>query len=239
MKTIKRSAIIVILLFVILSANAFAGTNLGGKQKRIVGSFSGVSVSSGIDLYLTQGVAEEVVVEADEDIINNIITRVEDGVLRIYVKESHHLFNWNWNEKRKVYVTFKDLKLIDASAGSDVYGQGTIKLERVRIEASSGSDLELALTAQDVEIHTSSGSDATVRGTCATLDASASSGSDLDASGLHSKKCRVSASSGSDASVYASEELDADASSGSDIYYSGNPAQKNINESSGGDVTRR
>jgi hypothetical protein len=55
--------------------------------------------------------------------------------LRIYVKESHHLFNWNWNEKRKVYVTFKDLKLIDASAGS-MCTSGTIKLERVRIEAA-------------------------------------------------------------------------------------------------------
>jgi hypothetical protein len=56
-------------LFVILSANAFAGTNLGGKQKRIVGSFSGKCIERDRSVFDT-GVAEEVVVEADEDIIN-------------------------------------------------------------------------------------------------------------------------------------------------------------------------
>jgi hypothetical protein len=71
------------------------------------------------------------------------------------------------------------------------------------------------------------------------MQVSASTGSDIDASGLETKKCNASTSSGSDIRINVTEELDANASTGGDISYSGNPAQKNINESSGGDVHKR
>ncbi|NOY95725.1 MAG: DUF2807 domain-containing protein, partial [Chlorobi bacterium] len=51
--------------------------------------------------------------------------------------------------------------------------------------------------------------------------------------------CRVEVSSGSDASVYVTNELYARASSGGDIRYSGNPEHKDIRESSGGDIYKR
>ncbi|MDO9040398.1 MAG: DUF2807 domain-containing protein, partial [Bacteroidota bacterium] len=59
------------------------------------------------------------------------------------------------------------------------------------------------------------------------------------ASELQTRKCTASVSSGSDIRVYVTDELNANASSGGDIIYSGNPARKDINESSGGDVRGR
>jgi hypothetical protein len=193
-------------------------------------------VSTGIDLYLTQKNVEEVFVEASSDDLDKIITKVEGGILKIYVKEKSW-FNLNWNNQpRKVHVSFTNLDKLDASAGSDVNSEGVLKLKNLDMDASSGSDIKIELEADRLVVGSSSGSDVEIKGTVNVLDVSASSGSDIDAGELHSKKCNADVSSGSDIEVNVSEELDANASSGGDISYSGNPKTKNINESSGGDV---
>ena len=56
---------------------------------------------------------------------------------------------------------------------------------------------------------------------------------------LESTICKLRASSGSDITVKVSNELYAKASSGADIRYYGNPDIRDIDESSGGDVTQK
>ncbi len=232
MKTIK---LFTILLFVAACIQATGAT----RQTRQITGFHGVSVTSGIDLYLTQKNVEEVAVEAESEDISKIITEVEGGVLKIYVKEKSWL-NMNWKSKpRKVYVSFKTLDKIDASAGSDVVSEGRLKLNDLKIDASSGSDVRLELEANGLNVGSSSGSDISLKGNTNNLQVDASSGSDIDASELQSKNCNASVSSGSDIKVNVTEKLDASASSGGDISYTGNPKTKDINESSGGDVHSR
>jgi hypothetical protein len=232
MKTIK------LFTFLLLAAACIQATGADRQTRQITG-FHGVSVTSGIDLYLTQKNVEEVTVEAESEDINKIITEVEGGVLKIYVKEKSW-FNMNWKSKpRKIYVSFKTLDKIDASAGSDVVSEGRLKLSELKVDASSGSDVRLELEATQLNVGSSSGSDISLKGNTNNLQVDASSGSDIDASELQSKNCNASVSSGSDIKVNVTEKLDASASSGGDITYTGNPKTKDINESSGGDVHGR
>lgn len=233
MKQILFSLLVLTLLTV--STSVYAEKT----ETRNVGeSFNGIDVSSGIDLYIRMGETEQVKIVADDDFIDKIITEVEDGVLKIYVKQNNW-FNWSGNEKRKAYVTIKELKKVHASAGSDVKSENTLKGDDLEVSASSGSDLTLELLFKTLKVDTSSGSDANLSGKVKYLTASSSSGSDLDARNLESVICKVSVSSGSDATVNVSEELEASASSGGDIDYYGNPSVKNIDESSGGDVSHK
>jgi hypothetical protein len=59
----------------------------------------------------------------------------------------------------------------------------------------------------------------------------------ISCSGFVAENCRASASSGSDTEVHATKQLKARASSGGDVRYKGSPSQKDIDESSGGDVS--
>lgn len=209
------------------------------RQTRKINGFHAISVTSGIDLYLTQKNDEEVTVEAETEDLDKIITEVEGGMLHIYIKEKSWL-NLNWNSKpRKVYVSFKTLDKLDASAGSDVVAVSPIKVDNIRIDASSGSDVKLEVSASEMRVSSSSGSDITLKGSTNKLEVDASSGSDINAGELTSKDCDASVSSGSDIKVIATETLKANASSGGDISYSGNPKTKDINKSSGGDVHGR
>lgn len=234
MNTLKN---LIILLLVVVNTAAFAG-NRDKTEIRKAKNFNAVKVSAGIDLYLTMGNSEEVKIVADDDLIDELVTEVKDGTLRIYMKRTN-LFNWGFNKTRKAYVTVKELEKIDASSGSDVKSENTLKGESLKVEASSGSDVELDLIYKNIILDTSSGSDAKLIGKAKTFNAEASSGSDIMARELETSICKVKASSGSDITVNVSDELYAKASSGADVRYYGNPNIKEIDESSGGDVTRK
>jgi len=239
MKTIKLFTLFIFFASFFQAGIVRASQTDDGRQTRKITGFHGVSVSSGIDLFLTQKTVEEVYVEAESEDLDKIITEVEGGVLKIYIKEKSW-FNMKWNSKpRKVYVSFITLDKLDASAGSDVKSQSTLKLDKLKLNVSSGSDAKLEIEANEINVQSSSGSDVSLKGKSTFMQADASSGSDINAGEFQSKKCIASASSGSDIRINVTEELDANASSGGDISYTGNPAAKDINESSGGDVHGR
>jgi hypothetical protein len=236
MKTMKIQNLLLLLIFTGMTICANAAKEKTRSELRNVGAFRGIHVSSGIDLYLTQGKSQEVRVEAESDLIGKIITQVENGVLKISIRDK---MNWDlgWNQTRKVYVIFVDLEELHASAGADVYSQNPFRLKELKISSNSGSDVQINdLTAEFVSVVTSSGADAKVLGKTVKMYADASSGSDIDCRGLVSEDCEVKASSGSDAIVHVTGSIKARASSGGDIRYSGRPEHRDIDESSGGNV---
>lgn len=238
MKTVKL--LFTVVLSFITCIGMAANGNSDKTEIRDVSSFNGIKVSTGIDLYITMGTVEEVKIVAEDDIIDDLITEVKDGTLRIYMKQSNNWFNWNsGNQTRKAYVTVKELQKIDASSGSDVQSENTLKGEELDVSASSGSDVTLDIYYKSFSLDTSSGSDAKISGKTKNFKAEASSGSDIKAQELVSSICRVNVSSGSDASVNVTDELYAKASSGADVMYYGNPQVKDIDESSGGDVSHK
>jgi hypothetical protein len=226
-------------LVILVGANSIViAGNSDKTETREVRDFNAIKVSTGIDLYLKMGDTEAVKIVADDDIIDRLVTEVKDGTLRIYMKRGDW-FDWGGNKTRKAYVTVKEIVAVDASSGSDVKTENTLEGESLKINASSGSDVNMDLYFKNVSLNTSSGSDARLSGKVKTFEAEASSGSDIKAQELESKICKVRVSSGSDATVSVSDELYAKASSGGDVRYYGNPTIKDIEESSGGDVSRK
>lgn len=237
MKTFRKLSILLVAIILGSNIQAFAFSS-EKTENRNLKDFNTIKVSSGIDLYVRMGETEEVKVVADDDIIDKVITEVKDGTLKIYMKQNN---NWNWGttKSRKVYVSVKTLERLDASSGSDVNSENLLTGESLKVSASSGSDVTLEIHYKNFSLDTSSGSDARISGKTKNFEAESSSGSDIKAQDLESVICKVSVSSGSDATVNVSDELYANASSGGDVRYYGNPQVKDINESSGGDVTQK
>jgi len=238
MKTTKL--LFTLVLSIIAGFGIAADGNSDKTEIRTVSNFKAVKVSTGIDLYIKIGTIEEVKIIADDEIIDDLITEVKDGTLKIYMKQSNSWFNWNsGNQTRKAYVTVKELQEIQASSGSDVNSENTLSGENLKVIASSGSDVTLDIHYKNFSLDTSSGSDAKISGKSKNFKAEASSGSNIKAQDLESVICKVSVSSGSDATVNVTDELYAKASSGADVRYYGNPQVKDIDESSGGDVSNK
>ena len=196
--------------------------------------FTKIKVSTGLDLYLSQGTKNKVTLEADENLHDIIITEVNDGVLKIYSEKNI------WQAKaRKVYVTVKNLEGLTARSGSDVYTEDVLKVETIKVSATSGADIRIALDADTVETSATSGSDIRISGTANNHTSRANSGASIEAYKLISKNDTVNVSSGADINIYASESINAKASSGGDIDFKGNSREINKKSSSGGSVSAK
>ncbi len=92
----KKYTLLLTAIVIYFSAAAQKTINDPNAAIRNVASFHAVEVSSGIDLYLTQGNEAVAVSATSEDARNKIITKVGNGVLKIYLE---HGVNINFGNK--------------------------------------------------------------------------------------------------------------------------------------------
>ena len=203
-------------------------------SERKTNSFSGIKVSSGIDVYLKQSNDESVTVEADENLHEYILTEVRNGVLNVYSD-----YNIRHAERKRVYVTMKDVKSVKTTSAGDVFGQSPITCDRLELSASSAGDIKLEVKAQDIDIDISSSGDITISGETDKLRADLSSAGDLNAYDLTAREADISVSSAGDADVNVSERITARASSAGDINYKGDPRYVDAHASSAGGIHKR
>ena len=209
-------------------------------ETRNVKGFHAIRVSGGIDLYLSQGNDEVVAISAsDRDVRDRIKTEVEDGVLKIYMDDKG--MHWGWHDmKLKAYVSFKSLDELIASGGSDIYPQSNLKVEKLDLRLSGGSDLKGAtVDIHDLYIDQSGGSDVHISGQVQNLKVVASGGSDLHGYDLTTDNCNINASGGSDARITVNKELNVNASGGSDIYYKGSGVIKELRTSGSSSISKK
>jgi len=237
MKTLQLTFLMVLALL-LSSCTMNFGTKGNGhlvtQDRNITDDFTGIISSAGIDVFLTQGDQNKVVVETDENLQEYIETSVRNGTLRIETSK-----NIRWAKARKVYVTYKELDNIEATSGSNIQGNSVIKSQNLFLKASSGAEIEVEVFSQDLNLNASSGSEMKISGKSSSLTVQASSGSEIDAKRLAVINCIAKASSGAEIEVNVKEKIDAKASSGGEINYYGNPTFANAQKSSSGSVKKQ
>ena len=203
-------------------------------KERKTDSFTGLKVSSGIDVYLKQGNNETVTVEADENLHEYILTEVRSGVLNVYSE-----YNIRDAERKRVYVTMKEVNSVKTTSAGDVYGETPINSDELELSASSAGNIKLEVNAKKVDLDISSSGDISLTGETDMLRADLSSAGDLKAYDLKAREADVSVSSAGDADVNVSERITARASSAGDVNYKGDPKYVDAHSSSAGGIHRR
>ncbi|WP_316808364.1 head GIN domain-containing protein [Pedobacter agri] len=199
-------------------------------------NFNSIGVSSGIDLYLTQGSSEAVTIKSDSETLKDIIVEQNGSNINIKFRDG---INWSGlfkNRTIKAYVNYKTLTALAASGGSDVFTQNQLKTDKLAIRSSGGSDLKLNVVCNDITIQSSGGSDIGLKGKAENMTIQSSGGSDIDAYEFVTNYAKVQASGGSDVGIFVNKGLEAAASGGGDVSYKGNASLKKTSSSKSGDV---
>lgn len=207
--------------------------------RTVTGSYTGISVSGSIDLYASPGTEEVVVVSAAEPKFRErIVTEVKDGILHIYYNDKGIQFS-SGSKKLKAYVSFKTLQSLYASGSSDVYINGVIKGDALKINISGSSDFKGAVDVAKLSITQSGSSDSHITGRADKLNIQVSGASDVKGYDLVSEYCEATASGASDIQVTVTKELNATASGASDIYYKGQGITRTIKSSGASSIARK
>ncbi len=210
MKTIKLS---LLLLFIFLNfscdldsdTSSFSGTNcLEGQgaivsESRVLNDFNSINSSIYAEILITQGPLEDVIIEAQQNILNEIETNVINGELMITSNRCVDIV-----EPVEVYVTIPDIQNLTLTGVGSFVSQNDFNLGNLGISLTGTGDFEL-------------------QGTVNNLDILLTGVGDINAFGLISEVCNVNVSGVGDVEVFANDELNVTLSGVGNIYYMGNP----------------
>jgi hypothetical protein len=215
--------------------NGISGNgNVKTENRSITEKFTKISSNRGIEVLVDQDATTEVQVEADENLLQHITTKVENGTLVISSDE-----NIDSAEKLIVHVKTSTINGLEATSGSSISTKKTITGSAIQIKSSSGSEINAIVEYDKVSSESTSGSNITISGKALNLTTSTSSGSTTDAGDLIANDVVSESTSGSSTEVHAAVVLSAHASSGSSIEYNGSPKEVNKEENSGGSVSKK
>ncbi len=235
---LKTLAVVIVAFMLVLSAvSCISITGIRGSgnvvtEERSVSGFDKVAISAGMNLYLEQGSREYLKIEAEDNILQNITTEVNNGKLTVRFKNL--IGSVSSTEPINVYLTVVNIKELDASSGV-VIDSKEINADNLKIRISSGASGEIIIKANSLDVNLSSGSTLKLSGTVESQKADLSSGVEYRASDLASKNADINLSSGASAEISVSDNLDVNISSGASVEYSGTPAIVS-NISSGGSL---
>ncbi len=160
----KKSKIILALLLVLIGrafAKYIVATGPEVMEEFNVKNIDVLDVRSQIDVYLTQGNKEEVVIETYKGIMPYVKVEKVGGRLNIFLDRKVHKIKWNGkDEVINAYVTVKNLEKLSLSGACDLYMDSPFKTDEIKISASGASDLDIdKIVGESIKIITSGASD--------------------------------------------------------------------------------
>ncbi len=167
-------------------------------EVRNVNGFDGVDVGGIFQVDIMTGKDFNVQVDADENLINHIVTEVRDG--KLYIEVDHKIRS---KKGLKVRITAPAINTVDTS------GVAVVSLSGVKSDA--------------LHIRSSGASKVSVFGESAELNVDISGATKVLAEGLSVTNAKIEASGASFAAVNVAGELNSDLSGASRVEYKGNP----------------
>ena len=206
-------------------------------EERQVSGFTGISSSGSYDVYVKMGSTEDLRIEGDEDIIKNIETRVDKGILKIRNIKSNNGWNWNNREKVKIYITAKSLNTLSVSGSGNMQVEGTIKSNLINSQVSGSGSIRMNIQSSTLNAAVSGSGSVRASGSASVANIAVSGSGQFEGKNLKTNTSSIKVSGSGDASINADEQLNAVLSGSGNISYSGNP-QVNQTKSGSGRISK-
>lgn len=216
-------------------ACAFFGTTITPSgtvvtESRDAKGFSGIGLSVPGALVVRQGEPASVSLEADDNLLPEIETVVERGVLKVRFKRSVSI---SGRSTIRLLVVTPKVESLSVSGSGDVLAEA-IRSEALDISVAGSGDVRIAkLEATTLKVSISGSGDVKAAGKAGSVSVSIAGSGDVEAARLEAQRAKVSIAGSGDVSLWVSESLDVSSVGSGDVRYHGDPTVKKSTIGSG------
>ncbi len=214
--------------------SGISGEGSSVRESLEVADFEAFSLNIPATLYVRQGNRQEVEIEAQQNIIDNVLTEVQGGQWKIKydrpVRRAQNVTIW---------ITVPHLTAAHISGSGEVLGEGMFSgLDAMEVSISGSGNINMGLEAKSLESSISGSGDIVLRGETDTHTIHISGSGDVSAFDMHAQDVDIHISGSGDVEVHADGKLNVSTSGSGDVYYAGRP-QVRARVSGSGDVEPR
>ncbi|MCB0464287.1 MAG: DUF2807 domain-containing protein, partial [Aequorivita sp.] len=200
------------------------------QQTTEVGDFNELKVYDLITVKLVPSEENKVVVEGENTEFVKTIN--DNGVLKIRM-ELEERFD---GDATTVTLYFKNISIIDANEGSEIFSETEIKESSLELKAQEGGKIKIEVAAENLEVRSVSGGIVEAKGTATKQDVNINSGGTYEGKDLITSQTYVNVTAGGSATVYAKDKVDAKITAGGYITVYGNPKDVKKKKLAGGKI---
>lgn len=239
----KKAAILSLVIVFTSSCSAQWGKGIKGNGNtvsidRSVGEYDGIAVSGWFDVDLVDGKEGELTLEGEENLLEYIITEVENGKLVIKTENGVNLKPSSWEDGIRITVPVESIDAVSLSGSADIVGKTTLKTSDFKTSMSGSGDITLDLETESLSASMSGSGDMNLSGKTKNFDATISGSGDIKAYELIAENVEATVSGSADIKVTVNKMLKARVSGSGDISYRGNPKKVDTKTSGSGDISR-
>jgi hypothetical protein len=209
-------------------------------QVRSVSGYHGVSVSGSVELFLTQGNEESVVISADDtNVRDKVITEVDNGILRIYLERKNKVqIDWPNKNKIRAYVSVKDIDYLSSSGSGKLHIEGNLKTDKLKVDISGSGNVEGAVTTKEFSLGIIGSADADLSGTAEKSEFHISGSGNIKSYDFSTEYCNASISGSGNVRVTVTKELSAHISGSGNVFIKGDGLIRDYSASGSGKFKR-
>lgn len=200
-----------------LHAQRVTGNKKVVSQERNIGNFTGIDVGGAFDVYLTIKNETSLLVEADENLLDNITTKIRNDKLVI---SSSGIRNAT---KLNIYISAPEITYINTSGAASLEVSNTLSTDFLELIASGASDIRLDADVDELTTEASGASTVRLTGVAADHQVKASGAADVKAGELLTRTTSVAASGASGVTINAAEKVTRKISGAGTVKIAGSP----------------
>ena len=194
------------------------------KEERPLDTFTEVEVSGAGTLILTQGAAVSLSIEAPQEVLRDLDTKVEGGVLKMGPRSDRPTVHpWPGKEDITYHLSVRDLSRVDLRGATDVRSKNTLTPARLEISGAGSHDVNLQVESGALRLDMQGSGRVTVAGTSDTLHFVSKGSARLHATGLSCRAASVDCNGSSRVEIGDSQELAVRIAGNAEVSYTGDP----------------
>lgn len=227
----KKQLFILLFLTVLssISAQSWSTKKIKGNgtlvsQERKIPSFHSLNVSGNFEVNFSTELSTTLQIKGDENLLKDVITEVNEGILKIKTKNKVYLRPSN--DKIKIILPHGDLKQISLSGSGKISSRLPFEYPQFESNVSGSGHINLFLNIDKAIFNVSGSGKIEVQGETETLKAKLSGSGSLKAKNFKAENGDLNLSGSGRMEVRCTEKLNAKVSGSGRIRYFGEPKTK-------------
>jgi hypothetical protein len=185
-------------------------------EERSTGDFNQIQLNASADVFITQGNENQIVVKADENLLEVIKTDISGNALKIDVKG-----NIRGYTALEVHVTIKNLQKVLVNGSGDVQSRNKLQVKDFEVSVNGSGDIDLDLDAVDVRTSINGSGDVNLSGVNGNFTLKIAGSGDFAGNDFNLNNCSISVFGSGDVKISGNAkfvEIDQSASGDTNLF---------------------
>src|SRR5690606_20865911 len=167
---IKTILFVMALVTSFYSCAQITGTGIEVTKNIDLATITGIGLGINADVFIKQGAKQEITIKGQQNIIDNIKTKVTDGTWRIEFDK-----NVRKHEKIEIRITLSELKSLAVGGSGEITGEGKFKnVNELDLSIGGSGEIDIDVEAKKITCSLGGSGEMELAGSCNDLSISLS-----------------------------------------------------------------